>query len=94
MSKYLLVIDEPNDCTDCPCFYDYLACQAKSGIRVLDEGRRAKDCPLKPLPAKIEKPTDSSYDFGLAKEIDGWNCCIDWILDEDEYELKEDRLYD
>lgn len=86
MSKYLLVIDEPNNCADCPCFYDYLCCQAKSGIRVLDE-ERPKDCPLKPIPEKnkynVEKyaTVDFENNITLGDYLNiGWNACIDEIL--------------
>ena len=88
MTKAILVIDMPKDCGECVlCQYPW-----KHGKRcsIIDEdcyedcmhNRRNKLCPLKPMPEKREKPTDSSYDFGFAKEIDGYNACIDELLEE------------
>lgn len=49
--KAILIIDMPVNCRECPCFYDYLHCQAKAGLNVLAD-KRPKGCPLKPIPDK------------------------------------------
>lgn len=46
--KMLLVIDKPNECSECPCFYDYLRCQAEEDAKVYGE-KRPYNCPLKPV---------------------------------------------
>lgn len=73
--KIVLVIDKPNECCECPCFYDWLCCQAKDGLNVLSD-EIPKECPLKPLPQK--KNTDmysGLYGFG-------WNDCLKEIIGE------------
>lgn len=46
--KSILVIDTPKDCRECPCFYDWLHCQAKDGLNVVGD-ERPNGCPLKPV---------------------------------------------
>ena len=79
--KAILVIDMPKDCRECPCFYDWICCQAKSGLNV--EGDEIpRGCPLKPMPEKMKV----NYDFIASCEVTekvvamGWNACIDEIL--------------
>lgn len=71
--KAILVIDMPKECCECPCFYDYLHCQAKDGVNVLGD-ERPNECPLKPMP-KYKKPIMYSDKYGY-----GWNDCIKEIL--------------
>lgn len=79
--KAVLVIDMPVNCRECPCFYDYLHCQAKMGLNVLGD-ERPKGCPLKPMPKRNEYRADTKYedadkyDTGYA---DGWNDCLEEI---------------
>lgn len=47
--KAILVIDMPKDCRECPCFYDWLYCQAKDGLDVLGD-EIPSGCPLKSMP--------------------------------------------
>ena len=77
--KMLLVIDKPNECSECPCFYDYLRCQAEEDAKVYGE-KRPYNCQLKPLPRKVEMDMNEYYE-GVA---DGWNDCIDTIVGETE----------
>lgn len=76
--KAILVIDMPKECCECPCFYDYLHCQAKDGVNVLGY-ERPNECPLKPMPQNKEiigtKYIKDSNQYAL-----GWNDCIKEIL--------------
>lgn len=75
--KAILVIDMPNECIECPCFYDYLYCKANMKADVLDD-ERPSNCPLKPMPQK--KEIDWSDSFGKYNYKKGYNKCIDEIL--------------
>lgn len=78
--KAILVVDMPKDCRECPCFYDWLCCQAKDGLNVVGD-KRPRGCPLKPMPQKKETRNAIQY-RGLAEEYrkEGFNECIDEIL--------------
>lgn len=94
--KAILVIDMPKECCECPCFYDYLCCQAKDGVNVLGD-ERPSECPLKPMPNYIPTPylfrqmqiadglqnADGSVPTYSEDYMNGWNDCIDEILGED-----------
>lgn len=84
--KAILVIDMPKECSECPCFYDYLCCQAKGGLNVLGD-ERPKECPLKPMPEKkiLDEELFMSGNFRLIHaRFTGWNDCIDTITGETE----------
>ena len=81
--KAILVIDNPNDCYDCPCYYeDKDMCEAFDKKAKADSGRPSW-CPLRPLPSKRRKPFTKTfgtpYNIGKAE---GWNRCLDEILGE------------
>lgn len=84
--KAILIIDMPVTCRECPCFYDYLHCNAKIGLNVLGD-ERPKGCPLKPLPAKIDRYPCGVYYEGYG---DGWDDCIDKILGDENADKKEE----
>ena len=75
-TKAILVIDTPNDCYECPCYYeDKDMCEAFDKKAKADSGRPSW-CPLRPLPQK--------YDEAQMREQKGWNRCLDEILGETE----------
>lgn len=81
--KMVLVIDKPNECSECPCFYDYLRCQAEDA-KVYGE-KRPYNCPLKPMPKRklaLFDPNhcDMEEEIKIIHEINGYNRCIDEIL--------------
>lgn len=82
--KMVLVIDKPNECSECPCFYDYLRCQAEEDAKVYGE-KRPYNCPLKPMPKRklaLFDPNhcDMEEEIKIIHEINGYNRCIDEIL--------------
>ena len=90
MEKAILVIDMPKDCRECPCFYDWLHCQAKDGLNVVGD-ERPEGCPLKPTPQKLAEnfgnntPTNTYIMNGNERQyLDmfavGYNRCIDEIV--------------
>ena len=95
MSKAILVIDMPNNCSECPCFYDWLRCQAKDGLNVVGD-ERPNGCPLKPMPTKKwyyrdnysnNEETDKKHEvlkkvYTMYGYFNGWDSCIDEILGE------------
>ena len=96
MSKVILVMDSlPESCDKCPFFDDYsyrdLNCRAQNK-RTIDypypENFRQEWCPLKPMPEKynIEEDRKKPHDGGYTWEYyeNGYNACINEILDEGE----------
>ena len=78
--KAMLVIDMPNDCYDCPCYYeDRDMCEAFNKKAKADSGRPSW-CPIKPLPhSKQMENRWFSDDYSK-----GWNACLDEIVGETE----------
>lgn len=73
--KSILVIDTPNDCYDCPCYYEERnKCEATFKNVEDDDIEKPSWCPLKnlPEPKDIGYPNDD-YDVGFA---DGWDACL------------------
>lgn len=82
--KAILVIDMPNNCEECPCFYDWLHCQAKDGLCVLGD-ERPEGCPLKPMPQKqtlAEGLFDEEGQIVMRAYFNGYNACIEEIEDD------------
>ena len=79
MSKAVLVMDMPNSCHDCCCFwagYSDMCCQAMNnrGINYpYPENFRQDWCPLKPLPEHDNEDYDLKWSRGYQM---GWNECI------------------
>ena len=79
----ILIINKPNECSECPCFYDYLRCQAEEDAKVYGE-KRPYNCPLKPIPQKKDVTIDEiGREIMFAEDV-GYNRCIDEILGEQE----------
>jgi len=81
--KSILVIDTPNDCYDCPCYYEERnKCEATFKNVEDDDIEKPSWCPLKnlPEPKDIGYPNED-YDVGFA---DGWDACLDVITGETE----------
>lgn len=79
MSKSIIVIDTPSRCGDCR-LADFGKCWGSNSYLHLSTKDRPKECPLRPLPQKVEMDMNEYYE-GVA---DGWNDCIDEILGADE----------
>jgi len=79
MSKAILVIDEmPNKCCDCPYSAERYC---RLDMKKFPQGRKRKDCPLRPLPQRIPIDNDSQTLDCMAI---GWNACINEITGETE----------
>ena len=99
MSKSILVIDTPKNCSECKMHYeeddpyDYYEtidrCLLLSKYRVLSKyGKVPHDCPLKPLPQKmLAWHNDSSDDYQR-----GYNQCLGEIIGQEECEDDNDGL--
>ena len=73
--KSILVIDTPNDCYECPCYYEERnKCEATFKNVEDDDIEKPSWCPLKNLPETkdIGYPNED-YDVGYA---DGWDACL------------------
>lgn len=78
MSKAVLVMDMPENCTECPLLNGADECimqdeDANFNADTLDELKAG--CPLRGLP---EKQGNSKYQNDYEK---GWNACIDMCID-------------
>lgn len=79
MTKGIIVIDIPKNCAECPCYMETEMYGYWCGVT--DEeiyNKNKRDCPIKPMPEKIEFKNSQE----MAKELiaEGWNACIDKIL--------------
>lgn len=87
MSKSVLVIDSPEDCTRCPMLNSVDECilqdeAANVNADTLDE--LIQTCPLKPLPEKMKLTGKYNQEYfqkgGKTPSYKvGWNACIDEI---------------
>jgi len=89
MSKSILVIDTPNNCSECPCT-DYMFCYTTQKELEIDwEANKPSWCPLEPMPDKKHMTVGKGKDcVSSVGEKDGyymlgWNACIDSILGEE-----------
>ena len=85
MKKAILVIDMPESCDKCPLFHGFytdMTCGANNyGINYpYPKDFRQDWCPLKPVPEKLEGNNSIYYQWGDYE--DGWNHCIDNLIDE------------
>ena len=82
MAKAVLIIDMPENCTECPAmgmFYGFHSCK-----NVCEGVGRPDWCPLRGLPERENKMTDAD-DLGrdyVRGTMDGWNACLDALLAE------------
>lgn len=97
MSKAILVIDMPRDCPMCPVAHynkldEFTGCDVVAGKRyamTTEEGyaettTKPSWCPLKPMPKKIIETENNKTYWDCPEFYNGWNCCIDEILGEEE----------
>lgn len=92
MSKAVLVIDMPKNCSECKIRFDdeysnwcpYDNPEPNGVWKYVEKGTKPDWCPLKPLPEKYDikaekdKPHDRDYNWEFES---GYNMCIDEILD-------------
>jgi hypothetical protein len=85
MNKAILVIDMPSCCEECFAldFHgDYPRCiitDEQRGYTFNTRTHKMKYCPLKPIPEKSNTGLSDYNQWGDWE--DGWNACIDDILD-------------
>lgn len=74
-SKSILVIDTPNDCYDCPCYYEERNKCEVIFKNVDDDIEKPSWCPLRPLPREwtMDEVDPCAYNEGF---VDGVNYCI------------------
>lgn len=74
--KAVLIIDMPVNCSQCPCYEDY-DCNVLNEC-IFDEYGNPRDieCPLKPMPEKIEVNYELDYEAYYQM---GWNDCLEEI---------------
>ena len=79
--KSILIIETPNDCYDCPCYYeDRDMCEVLNRKAKADSGKPSW-CPLKPLPKENEVVYYNDYQFGFQQ---GFNECLEMIKGDSE----------
>ena len=93
MSKMFVVIDEPNDCFDCPLLNRGVGLNnqcslSKRWMGSIDLTKRPNWCPLKALPEKYEVCEEFTYEnmWGADEKwafTHGWNSCLNEILKEE-----------
>lgn len=77
--KTVLVMDMPENCSQCPCYDSmYEMCSYKYKD-VVDRTERPNWCPLKPLPEENENEYVLEWSRGYQG---GWNDCIKAITDD------------
>ena len=81
--KAILIIDIPNSCYDCPCYYeDKDKCEVRNQRAIADIGIPSW-CPLRPLPNRKEDLHYPCNEY-LQAVNEGWNACLDEITGETE----------
>ena len=83
--KAILIIDIPNSCYDCPCYYeDKDKCEVHNQRAIADIGIPSW-CPLRPLPErKDEGSVLKPLPFEVYMYRYGFNECLDEIMGETE----------
>lgn len=81
MNKAILVMDMPDDCFECNfcvelAAHDRCVAAGKSIFTI----KKPDWCPLKELPEKMEGYNSIKWQWGEYE--DGWNHCIDYLIDE------------
>ena len=85
MDKAILVIDMPSCCGECFALddrSDYPVClitQEQKGYTFRTREKRMKECPLRFVPEKLEGSNSVYYQWDGYE--DGWNHCIDYLID-------------
>ena len=81
MSKAILVIDMPDDCSMCPCFQygEDNYCAATGETNYSYKCARPTDCPLRPAPEKQDVWYDDNEGNAWVK---GYNNCVREIMGE------------
>ena len=96
--KAILVIDNPNNCYECPCYKKgrtRYECSAylfnNNRILIIDDlSNKPNDCPLKPTPqkkTKLKGRGKDSCEYSLLEQLEyrkGFNDCLDEILGAEE----------
>ena len=85
MSKAILVIDMPNCCDECFALDDngdYPFClitHEQRGYNFRTREQKMSKCPFRPMPEKSLTGNSDYYQWGDYE--DGWNHCIDCLID-------------
>lgn len=87
MSKAILVMDMPESCRTCDLrvigsvnFCTGADCRKIDQMKIINEDIKPDWCPLRELPEKSYTGKSDYYQWGDWE--DGWNACIDSLLDE------------
>ena len=81
--KAILIIDIPNSCYDCPCYYeDKDKCEVRNQRAIADIGIPSW-CPLRQIPDRKEDLHYPCNEY-LQAVNEGWNACLDEITGETE----------
>ena len=87
MNKAILVLEMPEYCVDCPLNDCFGECVVQSDdanfLAVESYAELKKGCPLKSVPEKKELYLQINNDKGYCE---GYNACIDEILEEGKYD--------
>lgn len=84
--KAVLVMDMTEDCDKCKiraiglawCNVARKSTSHYANGKPIDERKRPGWCPMKAMPGKLADTPEGVYDTGY---LDGWNACIDAILE-------------
>lgn len=85
--KEILVVDAPNNCSECPCCHENECGNQYKGY-VGDylgwNSGRPSWCPLKPMPKKLKLRIQREWITDYDRYEIGYNACIDKIMGETE----------
>lgn len=84
MSKMIAIINEPDDCFDCPLLYKGVGLNnqctlSNKWMGSIDLTKRPNWCELKLFPQKIDEYDSIKYQWGDYE--DGWNHCVDSLIE-------------
>lgn len=91
--KSILIIDTPNNCSECQfCGFGgrnlekYVCCLTKEH----SEEPHLVGCPLKPMPSKKKLIVESKPKNYFSEYAEGWNACVRAVMGVGEFEEIED----
>lgn len=81
--KLMFILDNPVECRKCPLFKEEsrIYCTCSITGESVHRYKKSDFCPLKPLPKFLStEHVDYAHE---ASEINGWNKCLESLLDDD-----------